>query len=193
MKNNTVIILISVLAVALYTVAVINLCLGDVLSCIVGVLMAIFCSLMVYPLHRLGQLARMADNTRKALISIVENLTNGVPATLTVKDGKGTLTICDKEDEDAGESPKEELTDEEKRVRRMAEEYDELRGRYERLTDFVVSDTYRQLPENKRTLLSCQHQAMRDYLDVLTQRLRIDAKEANLKIDIDDPDADKAE
>ena len=193
MKNNTVIILISVLAVALYTVAVIDLCLGDVLSCIVDVLMAIFCSLMVYPLYRLGQLARMTDNTRKALISIVENLTNGVPATLTVKDGKGTLAIGDKEDEDAGEAPKEELTDEEKRVRRMAEEYDELRGRYERLTDFVVSDTYRQLPENKRTLLSRQHQAMHDYLDVLTQRLRIDAKEANLKIDIDEPDAEKAE
>lgn len=193
MKNNTVIILISVLAVALYTVAVIDLCLGDVLSCIVDVLMAIFCSLMVYSLYRLGQLARMADNTRKALISIVENLTNGVPATLTVKDGKGTLIIGDKEDEDAGEAPKEELTDEEKRVRRMAEEYDELRGRYERLTDFVVSDTYRQLPENKRTLLSCQHQAMRDYLDVLTQRLRIEANEANLKIDIEEPDAEKAE
>lgn len=75
----------------------------------------------------------------------------------------------------------------------MAEEYDELRGRYERLTDFVVSDTYRQLPENKRTLLSCQHQAMRDYLDVLTQRLRIEAKEANLKIDIEEPDTEKAE
>ena len=193
MKNNTVIILISVLAVALYTVAVIELCLGDVLSCIVDVLMAIFCSLMVYSLYRLGQLARMADNTRKALISIVENLTTGVPATLTVKDAKGTLTIGDKEDEDAGEAPKEELTDEEKRVRRMAEEYDELRGRYERLTDFVVSDTYRQLPENKRTLLSCQHQAMRDYLDVLTQRLRIEANEANLKIDIEEPDAEKAE
>lgn len=193
MKNNTVIFLLLVLAVALYTVAVIDLCLGDVLSCIVDVLMAIFCSLMVYPLHRLGQLARMADNTRKAIISIVDNLTNGVPATLTVKDGKGTLIIGDKEDEDAGEAPKEELTDEEKRVRRMAEEYDELRGRYERLTDFLVSDTYRQLPENKRTLLSRQHQAMHDYLDVLTQRLRIDAKEANLKIDIEEPDSEKAE
>lgn len=106
MKNNTVIFLLLVLAVALYTVAVIDLCLGDVLSCIVDVLMAIFCSLMVYPLHRLGQLARMADNTRKAIISIVDNLTNGVPATLTVKDGKGTLIIGDKEDEDAGEAPK---------------------------------------------------------------------------------------
>jgi hypothetical protein len=75
----------------------------------------------------------------------------------------------------------------------MAEEYDELRGRYGRLTDFVVSDTYKQLPENKRTLLTRQHQAMHDYLDVLTQRLRIEAKEANLKIDIEGDDTDKAE
>ena len=61
MKNNTVIILISVLAVALYTVAVIDLCLGDVLSGIVDVIMATFCSLMVYTLHRFGQLGRMAE------------------------------------------------------------------------------------------------------------------------------------
>ena len=100
MKNNTVIILISVLAVALYTVAVINLCLGDVLSCIVDVLMATFCSLMVYTLHRFGELGRMADNTRKALIGLVELMMKGVPATLTVKDGKGTLIIGDKEEEE---------------------------------------------------------------------------------------------
>ena len=100
MKNNTVIILISVLAVALYTVAVINLCLGDVLSCIVDVLMATFCSLMVYTLYRFGEFGRMADNTRKALIGIVEQLIKGVPATLTVKDGKGTLIIGDKEEEE---------------------------------------------------------------------------------------------
>lgn len=100
MKNNTVIILISVLAVDLYTVAVIELCLGDVLSGIVDVIMATFCSLMVYTLHRFGELGRMADNTRKALIGLVELMTKGVPATLTVKDGKGTLIIGDKEDED---------------------------------------------------------------------------------------------
>lgn len=100
MKNNTVIILISVLAVDLYTVAVIELCLGDVLSGIVDALMAIFCSLMVYYLYRFGELGRMADHTRKALIGLVELMTKGVPATLTVKDGKGTLIIGDKEDED---------------------------------------------------------------------------------------------
>ena len=49
------------------------------------------------------------------------------------------------------------------------------------------------MPENKRTLLSRQHQAMHDYLDVLTQRLRIEAKETNLKIDIKEPDTETAE
>ena len=193
MKNKTVIILLSVLAVAMYTVAVINFCLGDVLGGIADVLMASTDALMAYALYRVGQLGRLADMTGKAVIGLLEQLTKGVPATLTVKDGKGTITLGHGEDGDAGDAPEEELTDEEKRVKRMAEEYDELRGRYGRLSDFVVSDTYKQLPENKRTLLSRQHQAMHDYLDVLTQRLRIEAKEANLKIDIEEPDTETAE
>ena len=193
MKNKTVIILLSVLAVAMYTVAVINFCLGNVLGGIGDVLMASSDALMAYALYRVGQLGRLADMTGKAVIGLLEQLTKGVPATLTVKDGKGTITLGHGEDEDAGDAPEEELTDEEKRVKRMAEEYDELRGRYGRLSDFVVSDTYKQLPENKRTLLSRQHQAMHDYLDVLTQRLRIEAKEANLKIDIEEPDTETAE
>jgi hypothetical protein len=193
MKNKTVIILLSVLAVALYTVAVINFCLGNVLGGIADVLMASTDALMAYALYRVGQLGRLADGTRKAVIGLLEQLTKGVPATLTVKDGKGTITLGHGEDGDAGDAPEEELTDEEKRVKRMAEEYDELRGRYGRLSDFLMTDTYKQLPENKRTLLSRQHQAMHDYLNVLTQRLRIEAKEANLKIDIEEPDTETAE
>ena len=193
MKNKTVIILLSVLAVAMWTAAVINFCTGDVLFGIVDVLMASTDALMAYALYRVGQLGRMADRTRKAVIGLLEQLTKGVPATLTIKDGKGTITIGHDEDEDAATVPEEELTDEEKRVRRMAEEYDELRGRYGRLSDFLMTDTFRDLPENKRTLLSRQHQAMHDYLAVLTQRLRIEAKEANLKIDIEEPDTETAE
>ena len=193
MKNKTVIILLSVLAVALYTVAVINFCLGNVLSGIADVLMASSDALMAYTLYRVGQLGRMADTTRKAVIGLLELLNKGVPATLTIKDGKGTITLGHDEDEDAATVPEEELTDEEKRVKRMAEEYDELRGRYGRLSDFLMTDTFRDLPENKRTLLTRQHQAMHDYLAVLTQRLRIEAKEANLKIDIEEPDTNTAE
>ena len=193
MKNKTVIILLSVLAVAMYTVAVINFCTGNVIGGIEDVLMASSDALMAYAVYRVGLMSKGLKAVYEAVIGMLEQFTKGVPATLTVKDGKGTITLGHGEDEDAANAPEEQLTEQEKRVKRMAEEYDELRGRFERLTNFVESDMYKQLPENKRTLLSRQQLAMRIYLDVLTQRLRIEAKEANLKIDIDEPDTETAE
>lgn len=190
MKNKTVILILSVLAVAIYTTAVINFCLGDVLDGIIGVLMASSDALMAYALYRVGQLGRMADATRKAVIALLEQLTKGVPATLTLKDGKGTITLGHDDDGDPhpGEAPEEQLTDEEKRIRRMAEEYDQLTGRYGRLTDFLTTDKFGTLPENTQTLLKRQHQAMHDYREALGQRIRIDADAANLRVDINDPD-----
>ena len=193
MKNKTIIIILSVLTVAMYTVAVINFCLGDVLNGISDVLMASSDALIAYTFYRFGAVGRLSSTTAKYLAELLIKLSKGVPATLTVKDGKGTLTLGLDEDEDEdGEIPEEELTEDEKRVKRMAQEYDELRGRYERLEAFVQSDTFKQLPENKRTLLSRQCKSMYDYMDILTQRIRIEAKEANLVIDIKEPDTDKA-
>ena len=190
MKNKTVIILLSVLAVAMYTVAVINFCLGNVLGGIGDVLMASSDALMAYALYRVGQLGRLADMTGKAVIGLLEQLTKGVPATLTLKDGKGTITLGHDDDGDThpGEAPEEELTDEEKRIRRMAEEYDQLTERYGKLTDFLTTDKFGTLPENTQTLLKRQHQAMHDYREALRQRIRIDAEAANLKVEINDPD-----
>ena len=132
----------------------------------------------------------MAAKTGKALGELLEQLTKGVPATLTLKDGKGTITIGHDDDGDPhpGEAPEEELTDEEKRIRRMAEEYDELTERYGKLTDFLTTDKFGTLPENTQTLLKRQHQAMHDYREALRQRIRIDADAANLKVEIHDPD-----
>ena len=190
MKNKTVILILSVLAVAMYTTAVINFCLGDVLDGIIGVLIASSDVLMAYALYRVGQLGRMADATGKAVIALLEQLTKGVPATLTLKDGKGTITLGHDDDGDPhpGEAPEEELTDEEKRIRRMAEEYDQLTERYGKLTDFLTTDKFGTLPENTQTLLRRQHQAMHDYREALRQRIRIDADAANLKVEIHDPD-----
>ena len=193
MKNKTVIILLSVLAVAMYTVAVINFCLGNVLGGIGDVLMASTDALMAYALYRVGQLGRLADMTGKAVIGLLEQLTKGVPATLTVKDGKGTITLGHGEDGDAGDAPEVELTDEEKRVKRMAEEYDELRGRFEEMTQFRDTEAYKQMPDNKRVLYDRQCKAMDDYESALRERIRIEAKEANLKIDIEGPDTETAE
>ena len=191
MKNKTVIILLSVLAVAMYTVAVINFCTGDVFRGISNVFVACVSVLMAYSLVMMGRVGHLSSITAKALGEFMEMLIKGVPAMLTIKGNKGTLEL--NPDDDGANAPEEELTEQEKRVKRMAEEYDEVRGRYERLSDFLMTDTFRDLPENKRTLLTRQHQAMHDYLDVLTQRLSIDAKEANLKIDIEGDDTDKAE
>ena len=190
MKNKTMILIFSILAVAMYTVAVINFCTGDVHDGIIGVLMASSYALMAYALYRVGQLGRMADATRKTFIALLEQLTKGVPATLTVKDGKGTITLGhdDDGDPDPANAPEEELTDEEKRIRRMAEEYDQLTERYGRLTDFLTTDKFGTLPENTQTLLKRQHQAMHDYREALRQRIRIDAEAANLKVEIHDPD-----
>lgn len=190
MKNKTVILILSILAVAIYTTAVINFCLGDVLGGIGDVLMASSDALIAYTLYRVGQLGRMADATGKAVIALLEQLTKGVPATLTLKDGKGTITLGHDDDGDPhpGEAPEEELTDEEKRIRRMAEEYDQLTERYGRLTDFLTTDKFGTLPENTQTLLKRQHQAMHDYREALRQRIRIDAEAANLRVDINDPD-----
>ena len=190
MKNKTVILILSVLAVLIYTTAVINFCLGDVLGGIADLLMASFGALMAYALYRVGQLGRLADATGKTVLWLLEQLTKGVPATLTLKDGKGTITLGhdDDGDPDPGEAPEEELSDDEKRIRRMAEEYDQLTERYGKLTDFLTTDKFGTLPENTQTLLKRQHQAMHDYREALRQRIRIDAEAANLKVEIHDPD-----
>ena len=190
MKNKTVILILSVLAVAMYTTAVINFCLGNVLDGITGVLMSSSDALMAYALYRVGQLGRLADATGKAVTAMLEQLTNGVPATLTLKDGKGTITLGhdDDGDPDPGDAPEEELTDEEKRIRRMAEEYDQLRSRFEEMTQFRDTEEYKQMPENKRVLYDRQCKAMDDYESALRERIRIDADAANLEVEIHDPD-----
>ena len=189
MKNKTVILILSVLAVAMYTTAVINFCMGNVLGGIADVLMASSDALMAYALYRVGQLGRMADRTRKAVIALLEQLTKGVPATLTLKDGKGTITLGHDDDgTHPGETPEEELTDEEKRIRRMAEEYDQLRSRFEEMTQFRDTEEYKQMSENKRVLYDRQCKAMDDYESALRERIRIDAEAANLKVEIYDPD-----
>lgn len=70
MKNKTVILILSVLAVAIYTTAATNFCTGNVLGGIGDVLMASFGSLafgalMAYTHYRVGLLGRMSDRTRK--------------------------------------------------------------------------------------------------------------------------------
>lgn len=100
MKNKTFIILLSVLAVALYTVAVINFSTGDVVSGISNVLMASSDALMAYSLVILGKVGKLTLTTANALAEVVGMLSKGVPATITVNDGKETITLDLDEDDD---------------------------------------------------------------------------------------------
>ena len=100
MKNKTVIILLLVLAADLYTVAVINFCSGKVLSGIGEVLMASTNALVAYTVYRVGLMSKGLEAVYDAVTDMLEQFTKGVPATLTVKDGKGTITLGHGDDED---------------------------------------------------------------------------------------------
>ena len=164
MTNKIMTILMVVFAVVLYTMAVVDFMLGKPLDAVCNVLFACTDLAVAYMLIRV-------ENQRKAIVAFlklhfdfIEQLKKGVPATLTIT----------KKDDDEEEIPEEELTDDEKRVKRMAEEYDQLTGRLERLQAFRDTDTYKQLPENSRFLLDKQCKAMDDYQTYLKRRIQLE-------------------
>ena len=171
MTNKIMTILMVVFAVVLYTMAVVDFMLGKPLDAVCNVLFACTDLAVAYMLIRV-------ENQRKAIVAFlklhfdfIEQLKKGVPATLTIT----------KKDDDEEEIPEEELTDDEKRVKRMAEEYDQLTGRLERLQAFRDTDTYKQLPENSRFLLDKQCKAMDDYQTYLKRRIQLECDNTNNK------------
>lgn len=173
MTNKIMTILMVVFAVVLYTMAVVDFMLGKPLDAVCNVLFACTDLAVAYMLIRL-------ERQRKALVAIlklhfdfVHQLEKGVPATLTI-------TKAD-DDEEEEEIPEDELTEDEKRIKRMAEEYDQLTGRLERLQAFRDTDTYKQLPENSRFLLDKQCKAMDDYQTYLKRRIQLECDNTNNK------------
>jgi hypothetical protein len=61
------------------------------------------------------------------------------------------------------------------------------------MTQFRDTEAYKQMPYNKRLLYDLQCKAMDDYESALRERIRIEAKETNLDIDIKEPDTETAE
>lgn len=171
MKSKIIAAIMVVFAVVLYTMAVVDFMLSKPLDAVCNVLFACTDLAVAYMLIRV-------ENQRKAIVAFlkfhsdfIEQLKKGVPATLTIT----------KNDDDEEEIPEEELTDDEKRVKRMAEEYDQLTGRLHRLQAFRDTDTYKQLPENSRYLLDKQCKAMDDYESTLKQRIQLKCDTANKK------------
>lgn len=171
MKTKIFTTLMVVFAIVLYTMAIVDFTQVKVMDGICNVLFA--CTNVAVAL-----LLIRTERQRKALIAMLklhfdfmEQLEKGVPATLTIK----------KDDED--EIPEDELTEDEKRVKRMAEEYDQLTGRLERLQAFRDTDTYKQLPENSRFLLDNQCKAMDDYQTYLKRRIQLECDNTGNVVD----------
>lgn len=174
MKEKIISTVLVIMAVAMYTTAVINFMQGDVLKGVSDVLMACSDVIIAWVLMRQEFYAKALQVIGKSHFDLIKALEKGVPAKLTI--------VRKDEDEDEGdEIPEEELTEDEKRIKRMAEEYDQLAGRYERLTNFLASDKFKTLSEKSCTLLEQQHKAMGEYMEALQQRIRLECDTANKK------------
>ena len=174
MKEKIIATVLVIMAVAMYTTAVINFMQGDVLKGVSDVLMACSDVIIAWVLMRQRFYAKALQVIGKSHFDLMEALKKGVPAKLTI--------VRKDEDEDEGdEIPEEQLTEDEKRIKRMAEEYDQLAGRLHRLQAFRDTDTYKQLPENSRYLLDKQCKAMDDYESTLKQRIQLECDTANEK------------
>lgn len=178
MTNKILAIAMVVFAVVLYTMGVIDFANGNVAGGVSNVIMACSDVIMAVALWQLAFMEKVLKITCRDLLDLIKALKKGVPATLTIKNGKGVMTLNDNDD-DRDEIPEEELTDDEKRIKRMAEEYDELAGRYERLTNFLTSDKFKTLSEKSCILFEEQHKAMGEYMEALKQRLQLECDTAN--------------
>ena len=163
MKQNKILaIVFEVLAVMLYTMAVVDFTIGKTGNGISNVLMAVSDTLFAYVMLRMERQREALSKISAVLLKAFKILEDGVPA---------TLTITKKDDE----IPEEELTDDEKRIKRLAEEYDELCGRFERLRAFLETDKFKSLPEHHQALLKRQCRAMDDYESTLKERIQLES------------------
>ena len=173
MTNKIMTIIMVVFAVVLYTMAVVDFMLGKPLDAVCNVLFACTDLAVAYMLIRMERQRKALVAFLKLHFDFIEQLKKGVPATLTISKGD--------DDEEEEEIPEDELTEDEKRIKRMAEEYDQLTGRLERLTAFRDTDTYKQLPEDSRFLLDKQCKAMDDYQTYLKRRIQLECDNTNNK------------
>lgn len=103
MKAKIIATVLVIMAVAMYTTAVINFMAGQVLPGITDLLMACSVVIMAWALIQIAKGRKFLRLTAKTLAMLIEQLEKGVSATLTVKDGKGTVTLGHDDDPDPEE------------------------------------------------------------------------------------------
>ena len=169
MKEKIILTVLGIIVVAMGTTAVINFIQGNVLQGVSDVLMLCSGYILAWVLIRQKFQLDVIKVIGKSHFALVESLK------------KKQIIKEDKDDNEEVEIPEEQLDDDEKRIKRMCEEYDYLAGRYERLINFRASDKFQTLSEKHRAILEHQHKAMREYMEALKQRIELECDNNNKK------------
>ena len=167
MKEKIILIVLGIIVVAMGTTAVINFIQGNELQGVSDVLMLCYGYILAWVLIRQKFQLDIIKVIGKSQHVLIEALKKAIKE--------------DKDDNEEVEIPEEQLDDDEKRLKRMCEEYDQLARRYERLTNFRASDKFNTLSIKHRALLEQQHKAMREYMEALKQRIELECDNNNKK------------
>ena len=162
MKENIILTVLGIIVVAMGATAVINFIQGNELQGVSDVLMLCYGYILAWVLIRQKFQLDVIKVIGKSHFALVESLK------------KKQIIKEDKDDDEEVEISEKEMTEDEKRIKRMCEEYDQLAHRYERLTKFLASDKFKTLSEKSCTLLEQQHKAMREYMEALKQRIQLE-------------------
>ena len=167
MKEKIILTVLGIIVVAMGTTAVINFIQGNDLQGVSDVLMLCSGYILAWVLVRQKFQLDIIKVIGKSHCALVEALKKAIK--------------IDEDDNEEVEIPEEQLDEDEKRIKRMCEEYDQLAGRYERLTTFLASDKFKTLSEKSCTLLEQQHKAMHEYMETLKQRIELECDNNNKK------------
>ena len=167
MKEKIILTVLGIIVVAMGTTAIINFIQGNVLQGVSDVLMLCSGYILAWVLIRQKFQLDIIKVIGKSQHVLIEALKKAIKE--------------DKDDNEEVEIPEEQLDDDEKRLKRMCEEYDQLARRYERLTNFRASDKFNTLSIKHRALLEQQHKAMREYMEALKQRIELECDNNNKK------------
>ena len=167
MKEKIILVLLGIIVVAMGTTAIINFIQGNVLQGVSDLLMLCSFFILAGVLEQQKFQLDVLKVVGKSHFDLVEVLKKAIKK--------------DEDDNEEVEISEKEMTEDEKRLKRMCEEYDQLAHRYERLTNFLASDKFKTLSEKHRALLEKQHAVMCAYMETLQQRIQLECDTNNKK------------
>lgn len=169
MKEKIILVVLGIIVAAMGATAIINFIQGNELQGVSDVLMLCSGYILAWVLIRQKFQFDVIKVIGKSHFALVKSLK------------KAMLDKEDDNDNEEVEISEKEMTEDEKRIKRMCEEYDQLAHRYERLTNFLASDKFQTLSEKHRALLEKQHAAMCAYMETLQQRIELECDNNNKK------------